>query len=139
MTEWDTFYGCLSRTIKRILTERLGEGNNLLENWAHEFTYLRGLDGKLPGEKEQDDKEKKKDQTERPAKEDLSAEEPTGRTQYDYLRRLADYLHRLEQQLHREKRGTISAIGVLGSDFHDKYLILRGPGPAISRYHFLHH
>lgn len=130
VAEWDTYYGrMLPRTFKKIFEERLGEKNDKLKEWVHEFTYLRGLDGKLPGEKERDGKDKSKNQTDRQAAEELLiTEEPAGKTQYDYLRRLADYLRRLEQDLHRREKGSIGAIGVLGSDFHDKYLILQALG-----------
>jgi hypothetical protein len=129
VAEWDTFYGRMfPRTFKKIFEERLGQEDKL-EEWVHEFTYLRGLDGMLPGEKERDGKDKSKNQTDRQAAEELLiTEEPAGKTQYDYLRRLADYLRRLDQDLHRQDKGSIRAIGVLGSDFHDKYLILQALG-----------
>ncbi len=49
-------------------------------------------------------------------------EEPVGKSQYDYLRRLAEGIGRLEDKY---GKGSIKAIGVLGNDFYDKFLVLQ--------------
>ena len=52
-------------------------------------------------------------------------EEPLGKSQYDYLRRLAERIGHLEDQY---GRGSVRAIGVLGNDFYDKFLVLQALG-----------
>ncbi|MBU1665285.1 MAG: hypothetical protein KKG92_07790, partial [Gammaproteobacteria bacterium] len=80
-----------------------------------EENYTRGLDGKLPGQKEVD---KKSD--EKPA-----VERPEGDGQIDYLRRLAWKLKERENVV-----GRIGAIGVLGNDYYDKLLVLKALRPT---------
>ena len=58
-------------------------------------------------------------------------EEPIGKGQYDYLRRLAENICRLDEKLNREKKGSIKAIGVLGNDFYDKFLVLQALGQRL--------
>ncbi|HLZ19333.1 MAG TPA: hypothetical protein VKO67_06955 [Smithellaceae bacterium] len=85
--------------------------------------YLRGIDGILPGEKagKADSKEGESNQTNKTDFDVSKLEKPAGKSQYDYLRRHADKIyHRLE----RGQRDVV-AIGILGSDFHDKYLALQ--------------
>jgi hypothetical protein len=78
--------------------------------------YLMGLDGKLPGEMG-------KEESSSPSasgKDKLAAEDierPDGRSQIDYLRRLAD-------RLADSYSDRLQAIGILGSDIYDKLLIL---------------
>jgi len=86
-------------------------------------SYLRGIDGILPGQK--DEKTDKKDSgNNKTNKTDVDLdqlEKPAGKSQYDYLRRHANKIyHRLERR-HRD----VAAIGILGSNFHDKYLVLQ--------------
>jgi hypothetical protein len=95
----------------------------------HRFSYLRGIDGKLPGEQNGSDKEKKKNDTNNKEERDIKKlEEPVGKSQYDYLRRLAERIERLDEQLKYEHNGSIKAIGVLGNDFYDKFLVLQALG-----------
>ena len=86
---------------------------------VHRFTYLRGLDGTLAAVGP-DAAAKSSDET--------PAEAAHGTPQLDYLRRLADRLTELERSL--PKGDSISAIGILGSDIHDKLLILQALRPA---------
>jgi hypothetical protein len=87
---------------------------------------LRGIDGKLPG----DDSDQKKagappkaetagDMFSGPIQDEQSS---VGRSQYDYLRRLAE-------QIRNPRNGSIRAIGVVGTDVYDKLLVLRALRP----------
>ena len=123
VAEWDTDYGrSLPEIFNRVLIEeRVPEKE--IANRVHRVSYLRGIDGSLPGEKE----EKKEDQPDTKAKPEdkiKKLEQPTGKSQYDYLRRMAEETYLLDQNL-REDEGGIRAIGVLGSDFYDKHLVLQ--------------
>ncbi|MHB8069389.1 MAG: hypothetical protein ACYDIC_15975 [Desulfobaccales bacterium] len=140
VAECDTFFGrSLPKTFIDALKNKHNYGikerdgqyidDRLKVTWIHPYSYLRGLDGKVPGEQERDAKEHQKNSSDRKEEEDLQRlEEPVGKSQYDYLRRLAEEIYRLDQQLEREDHGSIKAIGVLGSDFYDKYLVLQALG-----------
>ncbi len=139
VAEWDTFYGrSLPETFKSALQERLEvqlkeghmpgakvteEVNRLLKDRVHRMSYLRGIDGSLPGEKEEK-KDDQADQKTKAADEIKKLEQPTGKSQYDYLRRLAEETYLLDRDLKCKEAG-IRAIGILGSDFYDKYLALQ--------------
>ncbi len=85
------------------------------------FTYLRGVDGLVPGQGAEagtapaDDKDSKAAPVVR----------PEGGSQLDYLPRLAARLARLETRRKRQGDFSIKAIGVLGSDVYDKLLVLQ--------------
>lgn len=132
VAEWDTFYGrSLPQTFKNVLKEKLKKPGQEVDpdEWVHLFSYIRGLDGKVPGEQERDAKERSKNSRDRNEEENLQKlEEPTGKGQYDYVRRLAEEIYHLDQELRRNEQGSIKAIGVLGSDFYDKYLVLQALG-----------
>jgi hypothetical protein len=133
LAEWDTFYGrSLPETFVDVLRQRhnWGGGEGFLKEvpWVHRFSYLRGIDGKLPGEggggKQQNEKNVKG------TRDDIGElEQPIGRSQYDYLRRLAESIYRLDQDLRKEREGSIKAIGVLGNDLYDKYLVFQALRP----------
>ncbi len=86
--------------------------------WVHQYSYLRGLDGEIPGgesggAKGKPSPFKRADRT----VEDL--ERPEGESQLDYVRRLAN-------RLEADAQGRpFRAIGILGSDVYDKLLILQ--------------
>jgi hypothetical protein len=124
VAEWDTFYGrALPQTFREVREQKDGVGR------VYRFSYLRGIDGKLPGDRDRKAEKEAKEDGDRKANGDpQKGEEPQGKGQYDYVRRSAEGIHRLEQQLQRDKEGSIKAIGVLGSDFDDKYLILQALG-----------
>ncbi len=94
----------------------------------HRFSYLRGIDGQLPGEVESvpliQRLEKQKDTDKNKSAED-SMRRPVGRNQFDYLLRLTQQLQDLNNELRMKDKGKIKAIGVLGSDVYDKLLILQ--------------
>ncbi|MDJ0860628.1 MAG: hypothetical protein QNJ82_00135 [Gammaproteobacteria bacterium] len=134
ISEWDTAYGrAMPDAFENAL--RLDHGSDDLRNafdlpWVHRFTYLRGIDGRLSGNREgaqrSPDKDRKKDTNNSPM------ERPIGYGQADYLRRLAVKIKDLELKLRREKGGGIAAIGILGSDVYDKLLILQALRPEFS-------
>ncbi len=93
------------------------------------FTYLRGLDGRLPdldesSRKSQDTQDKKEQHNLIAQLDDASPEHAEGRNQFDYLRRLIDKIGELDRG---EGLGTnrIKAIGIFGNDVYDKLLILQ--------------
>ncbi|MCI0349470.1 MAG: hypothetical protein L0Z53_08595, partial [Acidobacteriales bacterium] len=60
------------------------------------------------------------------AQDDVSvSERPDGQGQFDYLRRIAGELVSLNAKLEADGEGSISAIGVVGTDVYDKLLVLR--------------
>ncbi|WP_394807842.1 hypothetical protein [Nitrosomonas sp.] len=93
------------------------------------FTYFRGLDGKLPdldesSRKSQDTQDKKEQKSLITQLDDASPEHAEGRNQFDYLRRLIGKIEVLDRG---EGLGTnrIKAIGIFGNDVYDKLLILQ--------------
>ncbi len=136
VAEWDSFYG---RSLPEAFTGivrawhcglRGGETGNEFPcrerqpSWIHRFSYLRGIDGQLPGMQE------KVDQNAEYATEHTETtkriERPEGRGQFDYLHRLSQSLYALQMELSKkEPKQAIKAIGVLGSDVYDKLLILQ--------------
>ncbi len=131
ISEWDTSYGrALSKTFKtKIEAERKKQGLFVDPKEEHlwQYSYLRGLDGMLPGE----GTEKKTDENKNARENDsTSVEAPFGNHQKDYLRRIAARVADLDQRLKKgEKKTSVKAIGILGSDVYDKLLILRALRP----------
>lgn len=136
--ERDTEYG---RTLLRYLNDgfskrcrAIPDGNyvTLRSNKppVRTFSYLRGLDGVLPdldksGIKAppKDDSSKSKDL--RAQLEDAPPEHAEGRSQFDYLRRLADEIDRLDHDTESFAANGVKAIGIVGSDVYDKLIILQ--------------
>ena len=120
VAEWDTLYArSLLRIYEQVFTEKGIAGDRLIH-----FSYMRGIDGSLPGQKE----EKQSDSPESDDRGNTNVkhlERPIGESQYDYLRRLAGEAYDIERLQLEPKGGAIRAIGVLGSDFYDKYLVLQ--------------
>jgi len=125
VAEWDTDYGrSLPEIFTRSLSEKAPSGQEEVRKRVHTISYMRGIDGRLPGENE-DKKEEKTNAKPAPEEEMRKLEQPVGKSQFDYLRRLADNAFLINQELKADKKGTIRAIGILGSDFYDKYLVLQ--------------
>ena len=116
LSEWDTFYG---RAMPNAFKNEW-RGN------MHVYGYMRGLDGKLPeqGDKAVNTTEKKSDSKDK-SDTDVLIEFPEGQNQKDYLRRLTNSIIELNHDLKDKgsKKG-VAAIGVLGSDVHDKLMIM---------------
>jgi hypothetical protein len=133
IAERDSFYG---RSLPWAMAKKLA-GTNFdgadiaaYPHWIHSYSYLRGLDGQLPAQQPSSDVAKKDDAGSKPNGSTLVVdakriERPDGQGQFDYLRRLADQLVALDEDLRTQGRGSIRAIGVLGSDVYDKLLILQ--------------
>jgi len=110
-----------------IATNRLSDCFLALENNAGEWptniicrTYLRGVDGVAPG----DDLADKGAAGADTAPKGEPMPRPEGRSQLDYLPRLADRLETMEAE--QQAQGfDIRAIGILGSDVYDKLLVLQ--------------
>jgi hypothetical protein len=129
VAEWDTYYGqSLRGAFKEAVRNKVrGKIDNIeRDRRLYNFSYLRGIDGSLPGDKEI--KEEKKDaqpDLQKSSEDVKKLEQPVGKSQLDYLRRLAKEIYRLDRDLWDSDQGRIKAIGILGSDFYDKYLVLQ--------------
>ncbi|GFO54905.1 hypothetical protein GMSM_19120 [Geomonas sp. Red276] len=129
VSECDTEYGRAMADAYRDVF--FGRGVINIKEQLHTFSYLRGIDGKgVPRKAEEGGSGEKsaadKGEEGTGDKKSTSAtrlEKASGLSQFDYMRRLAEQVYQFEQQL--ENGGTIRAIGVLGSDFHDKYLVIQ--------------
>jgi hypothetical protein len=130
VAEWDTFYGRkLPETFMEVRWKDYEAESSESRGRVLRYSYLRGIDGKLPGESDRNAEKERKNGGESKEREDLQkGEEPEGKRQYDYLRRLAEAIFSREYDLIQQGEKEIKAIGVLGSDFHDKYLLLQALG-----------
>jgi hypothetical protein len=143
VTEWDTNYGrALPEAFANVLrNSTCGSGGARRQEaeaeWLHRANYMRGLDGELPEELPLIGTEPKKGGTDakggsgEPAKPTPQAlagssykERAEGNSQFDYVRRLDQRIAEIGARI-AQKDGEIRAIGVLGSDYYDKLLILR--------------
>jgi hypothetical protein len=97
----------------------------------HYFSYMRGLDGNIPALKNKQESRASASQSDsaklKPGP-TPSNERAEGQGQLDYLRRLTDEVANLKNPDGSSAR--VSAIGVLGSDLHDKMLILEALRPV---------
>ncbi|WP_052494221.1 hypothetical protein [Nitrosospira sp. NpAV] len=141
ISEWDTLYGrSLPRTFAAVaMNNGSGKAGPALESeinklrrdewpgWITPHSYLAGLDGELPTK--EDDKKTEGIQARVKAwyegklqdTPQNTGQRPEGRSQLDYLLRLAAALKQEEVRSGQE----FKAIGVLGSDVYDKLLILQ--------------
>ena len=111
VAEWDTFYS-------ESLFDVFG---NMFPDQAHFFTYQRGIDGRLPRDRPAGGNSQQGSGVLPGGEPLVSRPQVTsfGRSQIDYLPRL------VEQMKERISQGeSWAAIGVVGSDFYDKLLIL---------------
>ncbi len=124
ISEQDSLY---ARSLVDHFSSILGEQCEGRKERVNNFTYLRGLDGKLP----EFDESNKRSQSEKNTQEqknlltqldDTSPEHAEGRNQFDYLRRLVDKIEQLGSA--GGDRDQIKAIGIIGTDVYDKLLIL---------------
>lgn len=119
ISEADTYYA-------RALSETFAAGRSMN---VHSYRYLRGIDGKLPGDNKSDNEgktsqENNKDTT-RPT------EQTEGQNQADDIRRLAERLRSLNSRLQSDGRRGLMAVGLLGSDVYDKLELLRALRPVL--------
>ena len=133
LSEWDTPYG---RSLGKTFLDKASEksANDITEDSEtagpriRAYDYLRGIDGRLPGDAGKDN------QPEQPQKTQLgqntvAVEATEGLKQSDYLRRLARQMKQDDARWQQEDRSGIRAIGLLGSDIYDKLMILRALRP----------
>ncbi len=125
ISEWDTFFGrALPLSIRHAILNAL-PFDELVVTRAPEnvlaFSYLRGIDGMLPGSAAPSEAKSKGDQP----KTAVPRESTEGLNQADYLRRLSGELSQLDADLRRTEGAGIRAIGVLGGDVYDKLLVLQ--------------
>ncbi|MDT3776371.1 hypothetical protein PJI16_02200 [Nitrospira sp. MA-1] len=147
--EWDTLYGRkLPLTFLEVTKttpdldliskiENLGDVD--WPDWAHRFSYLRGIDGELPQNMNGSDGNSKGDGTDSGNFlnfRNRGLERPEGPSQFDYLRRLALQI-KVEDQKIRERcmdnvgEGSwpicpgFKAMGILAGDVYDKLLLLQ--------------
>jgi hypothetical protein len=133
LSEWDTPYGrSLGTTFAAEASWQ--NANDLIEHpnkrplWIHSYHYLRGIDGRLPGDVGKDDQREQAQKTQL-GQNTVAIETTEGLNQSDYLRRLARQLKDDNARWQREDRSGIRAIGLLGSDIYDKLMILRALRP----------
>jgi hypothetical protein len=139
IAEWDTLYGRSlpltflgeifrqskdQRDLREFLPGKSGAlSSGSTPEWFHSFTYLRGIDGRLPTE---GTPEKSKPPQEKETAAAAAPREGTeGEDQSDYLRRLAQQLSAMHQNLKRTGSEGLKAVGILGSDVYDKLMVLR--------------
>jgi hypothetical protein len=134
LTEWDSPYArslavtFAAKASGRSYASVLEDPIEKWPEWIEWYRYLRGIDGRLPGE-ERVNKEPEANQKSQVAPVGPKPEEGTeGVNQSDFLRRLAQTLKKEDVTLQRRKGG-IQAIGLLGSDIYDKLMILRALRP----------
>lgn len=126
--QWDTAYG---RGLRRLLKDKIGgkKDKNGEEIEVLPVSYLRGVDGRVPGTFENGKEKGSKEQNGGD-----KVERTEGEQQVDYLRRLSadlkareDELVGQEGKLRRHRR--IGAIGILGDDYYDKLMTLKALRP----------
>ncbi len=140
ISEWDTRYGrSLPEVMKRALVPGLDDcieqkksQQECSPKWIHPFSYMRGLDGVVPGEGKTAEEGKSSKENDKNKKTKSELERPEGQNQKDYLRRLAVQINDMEREL-KNKGESIHAIGVLGSDAYDKLMILQALKPTFPK------
>jgi hypothetical protein len=140
ISEWDTRYGRgLPEVMKKALAPWLDDciarkksEKECSPKWIHPFSYMRGLDGVVPGEGKTSEESKSNKENDKNKKTKPEPERPEGQNQKDYLRRLAMQLSDMERDLKNKGEG-IHAIGVLGSDAYDKLMILQALKPTFPK------
>ena len=144
ISELDTAYGrALPKAFVAALCEKESEhgkqGNrektppNVLE-----YGYMRGLDG-LVGKPDAGNGDPQKAADLRTLTEHMSEsyiEPAVGRSQFDYLRRMANLLHEKDKELRGRGEGGIRAFGILGNDFYDKLLVLQALREHFPDHHY---
>jgi hypothetical protein len=127
VSEEDTYY---SRALCSTFTDSKPKAIPPLN--LHSYTYLRGIDGKLPPDGK-DEKETKgaAESGDKNTQSSVRPKEQTeGLNQADDIRRLAGQLQQLDRTL-RQNSGGLRAVGLLGSDVYDKLELLRALRPLL--------
>jgi len=131
VSEWDTDYGrSLPLALRDRIAARCRSGAPV---WW--FSYLRGLDGNLPGaaaeakDRKRDAKREEFADAEALLANGVPRDRAEGRSQFDYLRRIGERIRAFDEQEKGQGRPGVRAIGVLGSDVYDKLLVLQALRP----------
>jgi hypothetical protein len=130
VSEWDTDYGRSAPVALR--DEILSKCQKGARVWW--FSYLRGLDGALPGAAGEGARKREAKARDPSDAEELLAngvprDRSEGRSQFDYLRRIGERVRGFDEAEKAEGRPGVRAIGVLGSDVYDKLLVLQALRP----------
>jgi hypothetical protein len=146
--EWDTLYGRkLPLTFLEVshrtpdldlVTKIRNLGDVEWPDWAHRFSYLRGIDGELPQSANASGGKSEGDGTlsQNVFKINKGLERPEGPAQFDYLRRLALQIQVEDRRIREECLNKVGegswptcpgfkAIGILAGDVYDKLLLLQ--------------
>lgn len=138
ISEWDTFYGrSMPDVMINLVNDQfhanatpefstcVSKENDLMHPpWLHLYSYMRGLDGMVPGMAGSKENKLKAQQQNGSDKKNVYTERAEGQSQKDYLRRLAQRIDDTNDCLHRNNEGEIRAFGILGSDVYDKLMVL---------------
>jgi len=142
VSEWDTAYGralpkafadAFTTAVCQEIMRNRGECDEQelelyedhSERHLHRFRYMRGIDGTMAARGDSNQSKTKSADASDDKDKRTIVERPEGRSQKDYLRRLAGQISALDKKLKFVGEKGIRAIGVLGSDVYDKLLILR--------------
>jgi hypothetical protein len=127
LSEWDTLFG---RSLEASFEAKaLGSAPNAeARKWIHPYFYLRGIDGRLPGDTGKENQREQEQKTQL-GQNTVAVEATEGLNQSDYLRRLARQMKELDAHWQQTDGSGIRAIGLLGSDIYDKLMILRALRP----------
>jgi hypothetical protein len=132
ISEWDLFYGkafpMTFATMMEMIDPNWNEytirlhsrmrpyGPKLPEN-LHTYNYIQGIDGRLPESEASNGKQTNEDRKSESKWTYLKSPElATGRSQLDYIRRLAQML---------DEEHEVKAFGVVGTDVYDKLLLFQ--------------
>jgi len=140
ISEWDTVYGEDLQDSMESEFDRgsvsAGDRPASPRRSIERFSYLRGLDGRVPHRRSKRDPKSSDDEASPTAPQGSTIADHTselesaeGQSQFDYLRRLAERIRQRDDELRLNGAGRIAAIGVLGSDVYDKLLILQALRP----------
>ncbi len=126
LTESDTLYG---RSFAESIRGEIHHADRPEDDQLQLFEYLQGIDGTL-GDPKTDAVDNERQNDGPKLTDSLGASTPeampaSGRSQFDYLRRLELHLQRLHDEKRRDGQQGITTIGVVGTDVYDKLLILR--------------
>ncbi len=133
LSEWDTLYGrSLGTTFAaKASTQKandISEHSEAGRARIDVYHYLRGIDGRLPGDAGKDIQREQEQKTQL-GQTTVATEATEGLNQSDYLRRLGREMKEDNARWQREDGSGIRAIGLLGSDIYDKLMILRALRP----------
>src|SRR4029077_521348 len=132
LSEWDTPYGRSLGTT--FAAEASTPSFNIIEHLktggarVDAYNYLRGIDGRLPGDPGKDN-QRDQEQKAQLGPNTVPTEATEGLNQSDYIRRLARQMKEDDARWQRKDGSRIRAIGLLGSDIYDKMMILRAVRP----------